>query len=224
MVCRICKIDKPKTTDFFYYCKKSKKGFRGECKECGKKLAYKWQKENPVKFKTDRRIAYNKEYLRTHKRKNPKAFLLNLSQEALAHRKTDKAMSWGFSRAFKSNRNIRWAHIVGYGKSELMAHIENQFTHGMTWKNYGKWHIDHKIPRAFFLYTSQNDESFKACWSLDNLQPLLANDNYIKANTIDRKLLRLLAAQAAKNSSTLANHEQLSGRDLMAREEVTAAQ
>ena len=54
----------------------------------------------------------------------------------------------------------------------------------MTWGNYGKWHVDHIIPQAFFKYTSTDDVEFKYCWSLNNLQPLWAKDNIKKKDKI----------------------------------------
>jgi len=52
----------------------------------------------------------------------------------------------------------------------------------MTWLNYGKWHIDHKKPKSLFKYNSYNEQAFKDCWSLANLQPLWAHDNISKSN------------------------------------------
>ena len=54
----------------------------------------------------------------------------------------------------------------------------------MTWDNYGEWHIDHIIPISYFDYSSYDDETFKICWDLNNLQPLWAKDNLIKSNKL----------------------------------------
>jgi len=62
--------------------------------------------------------------------------------------------------------------LLGYTIEELMRHLEKRFSEGMTWENYGEWHVDHIRPMASFNFTSPEDEEFKACWSLDNLQPL----------------------------------------------------
>lgn len=61
-----------------------------------------------------------------------------------------------------------------------MIHLEKQFTEGMTWDNYGEWHVDHKKPMALFQFTSTDDEGFKECWKLENLQPLWGSDNLSK--------------------------------------------
>lgn len=63
---------------------------------------------------------------------------------------------------------------------ELMNHLESKFQKGMSWNNYGEWHIDHIIPESSFNYTSCTDKDFLICWSLDNLQPLWAKDNLQK--------------------------------------------
>ena len=71
-------------------------------------------------------------------------------------------------------------NILGYTLEELMKHLEALFTTGMTWDNYGEWHVDHKIPMAKFNFTSVDDNEFKLCWCLDNLQPLWGPDNLSK--------------------------------------------
>ena len=50
----------------------------------------------------------------------------------------------------------------------------------MTWDNYGEWHVDHKKPMTLFEFASTDDEGFKECWSLDNLQPLWEKDKLSK--------------------------------------------
>lgn len=70
--------------------------------------------------------------------------------------------------------------LLGYSIDDLMKHLEGLFIDGMTWDNYGEWHVDHKKPMALFEFTSTDDEGFKECWSLNNLQPLWAPDNLSK--------------------------------------------
>ena len=71
---------------------------------------------------------------------------------------------------------------------ELQTHLESKFESGMSWDNYGRktgircWNIDHITPDSWFLYESPDDPSFKACWSLDNLQPMWEDDNIKKSN------------------------------------------
>jgi len=84
-------------------------------------------------------------------------------------------------RKRKSNKRGRaWQSVVGYTLDELKARIEPLFQPGMTWDNYGDWHIDHRIPKAAFDYASPEDPGFKECWALENLQPLWAAENWSK--------------------------------------------
>ena len=69
-----------------------------------------------------------------------------------------------------------------------MEHLESKFDDKMTWDNYGSyWHVDHIVGVANFNYTSYEDEAFKKCWSLENLQPLYGVDNLKKGDTISEK-------------------------------------
>ncbi len=64
--------------------------------------------------------------------------------------------------------------------SELKQHLQSLFVGDMSWDNYGKWHIDHIKPCSLF---DQSDEvQFQDCWSLNNLQPLWAEDNIKKGS------------------------------------------
>ena len=54
----------------------------------------------------------------------------------------------------------------------------------MTMENYGTlWHIDHKIPKAYFNYKTNTDPDFKKCWSLKNFEPLYGSEN-MKKNSL----------------------------------------
>lgn len=70
--------------------------------------------------------------------------------------------------------------IVGYGPTELKAHIESLFTDGMSWDNYGSWHIDHKVPVSIMTLFGIEDPA--VINALSNLQPMWAVDNLTKGN------------------------------------------
>lgn len=74
--------------------------------------------------------------------------------------------------------------LLGYSIEELMIHLEALFTVGMTWDNYGEWHVDHKIPMNSFQFESTDDIEFKECWKLSNLQPLWGPDNLTKGTKL----------------------------------------
>lgn len=71
--------------------------------------------------------------------------------------------------------------MLGYSEEDLKKHLENLFTNGMTWENYGKWHVDHIKPISSFVFESVDDAEFKKCWSLNNLQPLWGTENLKKS-------------------------------------------
>ena len=73
---------------------------------------------------------------------------------------------------------------LGWNINDLINHLTGLFTDGMTWDNYGDWHIDHMIPRSLIPYTSLEDPNFYLCWNLSNLQPLWAKDNMRKGNKL----------------------------------------
>jgi hypothetical protein len=67
---------------------------------------------------------------------------------------------------------------LGCSIAFLKQHLEFQFHKGMTWENYGQWHIDHKRPLASFDLT--NCEQFLEACHYTNLQPLWAVENLSK--------------------------------------------
>jgi hypothetical protein len=87
--------------------------------------------------------------------------------------------------SLKSGKGGRhWEDVVGYRVGDLRGHLESQFADGMSWENYGAWHVDHKLPVASFNFATVDDPDFKECWSLGNLQPLWAIDNMRKGSKV----------------------------------------
>ncbi len=78
-----------------------------------------------------------------------------------------------------------WENLVGYTLKQLKIHLERLFDSDMSWENYGKWHIDHKIPKAVFNFTKPGHEDFKRCWAIENLQPMWAHDNHTKSKKLE---------------------------------------
>lgn len=74
--------------------------------------------------------------------------------------------------------------LIGCTISQLMHHIELQFTPGMTWENHSRdgWHIDHIIPVSHFDMSDQEQQ--KQCFHYSNLQPLWAADNLKKRDKV----------------------------------------
>lgn len=78
-------------------------------------------------------------------------------------------------KATKSNSTLK---LLGCSLEELRRHLTRQFQIGMSWKNYGQWHIDHIVPCASFDLTQPIQQA--KCFHFSNLQPLWAIDNLKK--------------------------------------------
>lgn len=80
--------------------------------------------------------------------------------------------------------------ILGYSSDQLRAHIERQFTKGMSWDRVmaREIEIDHILPVASFRIVSLDDPDMKVCWALANLRPMWTKENRSKG----KKRLTLL--------------------------------
>lgn len=63
---------------------------------------------------------------------------------------------------------------------ELKSILESKFLSGMTWENYGQWHVDHIRPCASFDLNDPVQQ--KECFHHSNLQPLWGLDNLRKGS------------------------------------------
>jgi hypothetical protein len=87
------------------------------------------------------------------------------------------------SQALRNNQKVGSAvNDLGCSIDELKTHLESKFTEGMTWTNYGEWHIDHIKPLA--LFNLQDRSHFLEACHYSNLQPLWAKDNLSKGSRI----------------------------------------
>lgn len=77
--------------------------------------------------------------------------------------------------------------LLGCSFCQCREHLEHQFKEGMSWNNYGEWHIDHIIPCASFDLTKEEDQ--RKCFHWSNLQPLWAKENSSKGDKIIPKLV-----------------------------------
>lgn len=69
---------------------------------------------------------------------------------------------------------------LGCTIDQLKKYLESKFIDGMSWENYGEWHIDHIVPLSSFDLTDKK-QFLEAC-HYSNLQPLWAIDNLLKSD------------------------------------------
>ena len=219
-MCSRCKKLKSKAD--FYKDKSRKDRLTYNCKACCSEHNKKHRQENPEQTREAERKwrLANPEKVREKSRKhllaNPEKYraaslrwaMDNREKRRKSIRKADRkrrqnpkirlseAVSAGiaYSLSNGSGKNgSHWEELVGYTVQELMQHLEQRFQPGMSWANYGGWHIDHKIPISVFNFTKPEDIAFGRCWGLPNLQPLWAKENMSKHNKIDKHFQPCLA-------------------------------
>lgn len=95
-------------------------------------------------------------------------------------------------RKFKTRKSNKTTKIIGLSIVDFRLYLEYRFEPGMTWDNYGKWHIDHICP----LSQAQNEYELYKLWNYNNLSPLWAKDNIAKSNNktqeAEEKCLKIL--------------------------------
>jgi len=192
------------------YCRKnseklserSRKYYRDNSEKLKKSHRKYWKKyyENNIKkLKEKVQIYYKKHPEKIIERRNryKKYYQKNLVEIRKKYRKygakrrlnltfrLSNAMSTLIWYSLKGNKNgHHWEILVNFTLADLKLHLEKLFKPGMSWNNYGKWHIDHVIPVSWWEFKSYNDKEFKQCWALCNLQPLWANENSSKGNRV----------------------------------------
>ena len=157
-----------------------------------------WNEANKDKLKDyceankDKKRAYNKAWREANKdniKDYREANKDKRNAQARERRKTDPLfkMKWNLrsrtSQAFRDkgySKTSKTQEMLGTDWEIVKEHIEKQFTKGMSWKNYGDWHIDHIIPLA----SANTEEELKKLCHYTNLQPLWALDNIKKGDKI----------------------------------------
>lgn len=162
-------------------------GLRCWCKECHNTHNRLWFKDW-LQNNRERRSHSHKQW----RMKNPDSVKKTLKKaqiktESDPKRKMSRRISSYISKCLKKGKQGKhWEDIVGYTLDELVRHLERKFKPGMSWNNYGEWHIDHIIPLSKFNFSTLNSIDFKRAWDLKNLQPLWARDNQTKQNSLDK--------------------------------------
>ena len=166
-------------------------GYFSGCRKCQSKRMRAWRANNPDYQKEWG--ANNPDYQKEWRANNPekyKAQYMNRDKKKSQDPKYKlcKSMRNGMLQSLKNgSKNGRsWESLVDYTIQDLKKHLEALFDDRMSWDNYGSyWHIDHIRPRSSFNFDKPEDEEFKECWALSNLQPLEAKENLSKGARLD---------------------------------------
>lgn len=92
-------------------------------------------------------------------------------------------------KAEGTRKSEKTKELTGCSIEELKAHLESKFVEGMTWENYGEWHLDHIRPCASFNLVDVEEQ--RKCFHWTNLQPLWALDNLRKSSRWEGSTCRI---------------------------------
>ena len=141
--------------------KNTQDGITSYCTTCKRQYGREWYKKNQKKIQVGQTI------LRRNKRRN------NLQYRLACNLRTKLWKIMG------NKKNKTTKEFLGCSMEDLKAHLENQFSTGMSWDNYGEWHLDHIKPCCSFDLTDIEQQN--VCFHYTNLQPLWAMDNIKKS-------------------------------------------
>lgn len=175
------------------------------CKKCTKdyysnynKKYYELNREKIIEqvkeyTKNNDKKEYLKDYYHKNKEKNKIYRELNkeryreLRKKYRESKKSDPIYLVGLrtrkmiSKLIKRNgytKKSKTQEILGIDFEGFKIYIENLFTDGMSWSNFGEWHLDHKIPISW----GKDEDDIIKLNHYTNLQPLWAEENLSKGN------------------------------------------
>jgi hypothetical protein len=195
-LCSKCNEEFPLSIEFFQKHSKTKSGFGSYCKSCQKKYRREYFEQNREKSRQQVKNHYHnnidqkRQWYRDWYKKNQKK--VQAGQTILRRNKRRNNLQYRLAcnlrnRLNKALKNITKSEstkkLLGCTMEELKTHLQNQFSTGMSWDNYGKWHIDHIRPCASFDLS--DPEQVNQCFHYSNLQPLWAIDNFKKSDSWD---------------------------------------
>lgn len=164
---------------------KQREAERKKCKEYReqKRLKnYQWRVSNAdkVNAKRRKRVKEAPDIYRAHREKSYKK--ARQRPEIKLRDAVKSGIRRGLSTQGKQGRKT--FDLLGYSVHELKRHLESKFLAGMSWGNYGEWHIDHIIPLSAFNYSTADDIDFQRAWRLSNLRPMWGIENIKKGASL----------------------------------------
>jgi hypothetical protein len=209
--CSIC--HKYKLRKYFYKSKYVKDGLQSMCIKCDIKRSKIYRKNHKIEITERVKLWTQKNSLRVklrvknyEKRNAIKIAKRKRKYYKLNHKKIQKVHTQYMKKIRKINLTLRLTEnlrrrintlirqnyksqetliLLGCSVEFLKLYLASKFTTGMSWKNYGKWHIDHIKPCASFDLRKPNEQ--KKCFHYTNLQPLWAKDNLRKKDKFSKK-------------------------------------
>lgn len=153
----------------------SLKEYYKKYKEENKEYNKIWRENNSDKIKE-----YRKRYSKSESSKKHRKNWYKSIKKRCPHILAWRTILTNTLKRFGKKKDDETIKLLGYSSIELKEYIESLFVEGMSWDNYGEWHIDHIKPVSSYDPETPVD----IVNSLKNLQPLWAFDNLSKGNKI----------------------------------------
>lgn len=125
-------------------------------------------RKNSAKVKANRKLRYHK-------------MTANSPQYKLS--RNLRTRLWAALKKQNNKKSTKTFDLIGCSISYLTNYLAAKFSAGMTWENYGQWHIDHIKPCISFDLSDLQQQ--RECFHYTNLQPLWAADNFSKHANLD---------------------------------------
>lgn len=198
--CTKCEVNKDLSD--FPRNKRFKSGYNSICKLCCNSINKKYRENNLESFNESRQKNYikNLDVKRAEKRRYYASHKLEKSLYDKQYRRDNDLKIKRYKKSweklhkddpiFKIKRNLRRRvhhalsdnrksnktfELIGCNPESFKKYIESFFSEGMSWENYGKWHIDHIKP--CFTFDLSIPEEQQKCFHYTNQRPLWAKDN-----------------------------------------------
>lgn len=168
------------------YIREYQRGWRARNRDRNREIGRAWAKRNPELVKEKNRLqrqkremsGKTKEYFSRPEVKAKHAEAMRLwratPEGALIHNARTR-----IRRALRGiSKAGRTISLLGCTPEELKSWLEGWFEPGMSWDNYGEWHVDHNRPCESFDLS--DPEQQKRCFNFLNLRPLWAEENIRK--------------------------------------------
>ena len=186
-----------------------KSGYNSICKICMNDINKIYRDDNIENIKKNRKEHYQRNIEKMRKEKK-EYYAKNKSKKSLydvEYRKNNSDKIKQYKKEwetlnkdnplFRIKRNLRRRvhhalednkksdatfELIGCTPDFFKDYITNLMLEGMSWDNYGEWHIDHIIP--CFTFDLSNPEQQKLCFHYTNQRPLWKKDNLSRPRNI----------------------------------------
>ena len=172
--CPNCYIIKPASEFGFRSVKKDR--LQSYCKECQSEWQKKHRKDN-IEFYRDR----GKEYEKVRLQKVANGEMPHRKEAMLIRKRNNNTLRQISVRGPANMKEETFLNNFGCSKKTFIARFEKEFEKnpGMSWTNYGAWHMDHIKPLGLFTLDTTADRKLANHYT--NVRPIWATTNLEKA-------------------------------------------